>query len=102
VAAGRTGTIDYSLRFPHPYSFVVDELVPVSTYWLGGYPTAQAAALDYKNLAAAHKCCNEWRGNKTVEEVMRIVSGRKGGRKPPTAKAVRTSRDWTIGTRRSD
>ena len=74
----------------------------VSKYWLGGYPTAQAAALDYKNLAAAHKCCNEWRGNKTVEEVMRIVSGRKGGRKPPTAKAVRTSRDWTSGTRRSD
>jgi hypothetical protein len=94
---GRSGTIDYSLKFPHPSSFVVDELVPVSKYWLGGYPSAQAAALDYDNLAAAHKCCNEWRSNKTVEEVMRIAKGRKGGRRPPTPAQVRTSRDWRRG-----
>jgi len=93
---GKTGCIDYSLRFPHPYSFVIDELVPISRYWLGGYPTAQAAALDYGNLAAAHKCCNEWRGNRTVNEVMRIANGRKDAKRLPSK--VRTSRDWRVGT----
>lgn len=91
----KAASIDYSLRFPHPYSFVIDELVPVSKYWLGGYPTAQAAALDYANLAAAHKRCNEWRSNKTVDEVMRIAKGRKGAKRLPSE--VKTSRDWRNG-----
>ena len=95
VAMGKHGTIDYSLRFPHPYSFVMDELVPVSKYWLGGYPTPQAAALDYNNLASAHKCCNEWRGNMTVDEVMRVAQGRKGAKRLPSE--VKTSRDWHKG-----
>ena len=92
---GKPGAIDYSLRFPHPYSFVVDELVPVSKYRLGGYPSAQAAALDYDNLAAAHKCCNEWRSNKTVEEVMAIARGRRKSKRLPGK--VKTSRDWRKG-----
>lgn len=91
-AMGRDGAIDYSLRYPHPYSFAVDELVPVSRYWLGGYPTAAAAALDYDNLAATHKCCNEWRGNKTVDEVLAIARGRIAGARPEGP--VRASRDW--------
>lgn len=92
---GKRGTIDYLLRFPHPWSFVIDELVPVSKYWLGGYATPEAAALDYNNLAAAHKCCNEWRGNKTVDEVMAIAQGRKVSKRPPSR--VKTSRDWRNG-----
>ena len=97
--AGKSGTIDYSLRFPHPYRFVIDELVPVSKYWLGGYPTAQAAALDYGNLAAAHKCCNEWRGNKTVDEVKRLSSEQRSNPKdgrdvPRIVGDVTPSRDW--------
>ena len=91
-AMGRTGTIDYSLRFPHPYSFEMDELIPVSKYQLGGYPSAKACALDYKNLAATHRCCNQWRSNRTVDEVMRIAMSRAGGTKPPTRRV--TSRDW--------
>ena len=97
VLAGKSGVIDYSLRFPHPYSFVVDELIPVSKYWLGGYPSAQTAALDYANLAAAHKCCNEWRGNKTVDEVKRLIGEmRQGGAKetPRIVGDVTPSRDW--------
>lgn len=90
-AAGKSGTIDYSLRFPHPYSFVADEKVPVSRYWLGGYPNAKAAALDYGNLLAAHKCCNEWRGNRTVEEVMEAL--REKRKRGPRA-IVHASRDW--------
>ena len=98
-AFGKTGRINYSLRFPHPYSFVLDELVPVSKYWLGGYPSAEAAALDYKNLAAAHKVCNEWRSNKTVDEVKRLIaeqrSNPKGGMDAPRIVGdVTPSRDW--------
>lgn len=92
VEAGKSGRIDYSLRFPHPYSFVVDEKVPVSKYWLGGYPTPQAAALDYGNLLAAHKCCNEWRGNMTYEETVSRIRSKSGGGRTPSV--VRPSRDW--------
>lgn len=92
--AGKSGRIDYDLPAGHPYSFEVDELVPVSKYWLGGYPSAEAAALDYNNLAAAHRCCNQWRSNKTVDEVRRIVQGRKGGKVPPRLVEVHPSRDW--------
>ncbi len=99
VLAGKPGTIDYSLRFPHPYSFVVDELVPVSKYWLGGYQSAEQAALDYRNLAAAHKCCNEWRGNKTVDEVKRLIAATRSGDAsskdvPRIIGDVTPSRDW--------
>jgi hypothetical protein len=93
--AGKSGAIDYSLRYPHPYSFVVDELVPVSKYWLGGYATREAAALDYKNLAAAHKCCNEWRSNKTVDEVRREIERvrrNKSAKRSPSI--VTPTRDW--------
>lgn len=91
---GKSGRINYSLRFPHPYSFVLDELVPVSKYWMGGYATPEAAALDYDNLAAAHKCCNEWRSNKTVEEVMAIARGEKKKARRPSS-PHNTSRDWS-------
>jgi len=89
-----TARIDYDLRFPHPYSFEMDELVPVSKYWLGGYVSPEACALDYANLGAAHRCCNLWRGNKTVEEVLAIARGeRKKARKP--SGPHNTSRDWS-------
>ena len=55
--------IDYSLPPGDPLSFEVDELVPVSK---GGAP------LDPSNVAAAHRCCNGWRGNRSVAEVVRI------------------------------
>lgn len=47
--------IDYSLPAGHPWSFEVDELVPVSR---GGSP------LDYSNVDAAHRICNQRRGNR--------------------------------------
>lgn len=83
-AFGRNDYIDYSLTTyvdprdgktkRHPMSFELDELVPVSKYWLGGYPTAQACANDYNNLDATHRCCNNWRKNKTVNEVLAIAA----------------------------
>ena len=47
--------IDYSLPSGDPWSFEVDELLPVSR---GGNP------LDYSNVDAAHRICNQRRGNK--------------------------------------
>lgn len=90
---GRSGHINYALRFPHPYSWVIDEKVPISKYWMGGYATPEAAAIDYKNLLVAHKCCNEWRSNKTYEEVLAIAEGRRKSHKPPSEH--NTSRDWS-------
>ena len=77
--------IDYSLewwvdprdgrRKRHPMSFEVDEVVPVS---LGGDP------LDRSNVRAAHRICNERRGNAPVN----------AGRASSPPQALRTSRDW--------
>ena len=78
-AFGRPDRIDYSLPARHPMSFEMDELIPVSRYWLGGYPSREACALDYANCDATHRRCNNWRKNKTVEEVYAIASG-VGGR----------------------
>lgn len=74
-AFGRSGEIDYSLPARHPLSFEVDELVPVS---LGGSPFARS------NVDAAHRCCNQWRSNKTVDEVLRIARGADATPPPPT------------------
>ena len=76
-AFGRPDAIDYSLPPGHPMSFEMDELVPVSKFWLGGYPTPEACALDYSNNDATHRRCNNWRKNKTVDEVMQIARGGK-------------------------
>jgi hypothetical protein len=79
-AFGRDPTIDYSLPAGDPMSFECDELVPVSK---GGDP------YDPANVDAAHRRCNQWRGNKSVAEVMAIARGRERRRKP-----VITSRKW--------
>lgn len=60
--------IDYSLPAGHPMSFELDELVPVSRYWLGGYATPQQAALDPSNVAPAHRECNRRRGNRMPQD----------------------------------
>ncbi len=63
-AFGRPAEIDYSLPGGHPLSFECDELIPVSK---GGSPTERS------NLGAAHRRCNQWRSNRSVEEVLRIA-----------------------------
>lgn len=77
-AFGRPSFIDYRLPPGQPGSFEIDELVPVSRYWLGGYPGPEACANDYANLAAAHRRCNQWRGNRSVAEVLRIAAAERG------------------------
>lgn len=48
----------------HPFSFVIDEIIPVSKYWLGGYGSAEEAAQDWQNVAPAHYICNQIKSNK--------------------------------------
>ena len=52
--------IDYGLSQGDPLSCECDEIVPVSR---GGSP------YDRDNVAAAHRCCNNWRGNKPARRV---------------------------------
>lgn len=91
-AFGKSGRIDYSLPARHPYSFELDHLVPVSKWDQAGYVSAQACALDKRNVDAVHRCCNQWRGNKSVDEVLAIAKkGRSGAPKPLS---LPTSRRW--------
>ena len=77
-AFGRDPRIDYSLPAGDPAAFEVDELVPVSRYWMGGYGSPEECANDYGNLAAAHRACNQWRSNRTVAEVMAEAAKARG------------------------
>lgn len=83
-AFGYSGEIDYSLPAGHPLSFEMDELVPVS---LGGSP------IDRNNVAATHRRCNQWRSNKTVDQVLAIA---QGGEVSDISQAVQDSisREW--------
>lgn len=58
----------------HPWSFELDEIVPVSK---GGSP------FDFDNVAPAHRICNQRRGNKPLRK-----------RPPSNDSALPTSRDW--------
>lgn len=49
------GDIDYSLPAGHPMSFEVDEIVPVSRWKEGGYASAEACALDFRNTQPTHR-----------------------------------------------
>lgn len=70
-----------------PWSCECDEIVPVSRWFEGGYPSPEACALDRNNVQPVHRICNQRRGNK------------RGGGVKPSGKALRTiegntSRDW--------
>jgi len=52
----------------HPFSFVIDEILPVSRWKEFGYDSPKAAANDWNNLAPAHYRCNQLKGNKTPND----------------------------------
>ena len=66
--------IDYNLATPDPMSFEVDHVVPVSE---GGDP------YDPANGQASHRCCNNWRKNKTMAYVEDVMNGSIKPRTPP-------------------
>lgn len=55
--------IDYGVAAGSPLAFECDELVPVSR---GGSP------FERSNVAAAHRCCNNWRRAKPMASVAAI------------------------------
>ena len=80
--------IDYGVPAGDPRAFECDELVPVSR---GGSP------FDRDNVAAAHRCCNNWR-----RALGRPVRARLAPRRLELARDVRravqgTQGRWRIG-----
>lgn len=56
----------------HPWSFVIDEIKPISRWREFGYDSARQAAEDWNNLQAAHYCCNAQKSNKTGSFLLKI------------------------------
>lgn len=56
--------IDYTLPPSDPYSFVIDEIIPVSKWQQAGYASPSACADDFRNTQPAHRLCNARKGNK--------------------------------------
>lgn len=73
ICHGRLGEIHYDepSDAQHPLSFVIDEIHPVSRYREFGYESRAAAAADWGNLQAAHRCCNAAKAAKTMVELER-------------------------------
>lgn len=71
ICKGRLGPIHYDepSDSSHPFSFVIDEIKPVSRWKEFGYASREAAAQDWNNLQAAHYCCNAAKSNKTLSEL---------------------------------
>nr|DAF64963.1 MAG TPA: HNH endonuclease, GmR87, NESG, Structural Genomics.6A [Siphoviridae sp. ctPrm3] len=88
--------IDYGVPPGNPGAFECDELVPVSR---GGSP------FDRDNVAAAHRCCNNWRRARSVAEVSAVRSAlaarRAAWNSPETfvalCKALKDDRASVIG-----
>ena len=68
ICRGRLGPIDYAAPSDsaHPFSFVIDEVRPVSRWREFGYDSPEAAAKDWSNLQPAHWCCNAAKSNKVA------------------------------------
>lgn len=52
----------------HPFSFVIDEVIPISKAESFGYNSRREAAEDWNNLAPAHYACNAMKSNKLPNE----------------------------------
>lgn len=70
ICRGAYGPIHYDERADakHPWSFVIDEIRPVSRWAEFGYPSPEAAAQDWDNLQPAHYYCNSVKSNKVPED----------------------------------
>lgn len=85
--------IDASLKHPNPWAFELDEYIPVSRWREAGYSSPEACAADPNNARlSTHRRCNEWRGNKTVAEVMAIKQRATG---KPTMPSKPTT-EWFV------
>ena len=62
--------------YKHPFSFVVDEAIPVSRWREFGYDSPEAVANDFNNLRCAHYICNLQKSNKTAAEFAKNTGNR--------------------------
>ena len=53
----------------HPWSFVIDEIYPVSRFSEFGFLTPAHAAADWDNLQPAHWACNAKKSARTMAEI---------------------------------
>lgn len=60
--------VDKTLRFPDPWSAVVDHIIPVTK---GGNPS------DISNLQLAHNCCNRQKADKTYADKSKAIKGQQ-------------------------
>ena len=67
---GRPIHYDEPSDYKHPFSFVVDEDIPVSRWREFGYSSPEEVAQDFNNLRCAHYICNQQKSNRTSAEVM--------------------------------
>ena len=74
ICGGRLGPIRYDEPSDarHPFSFVIDEIKPISKVRQFGYESREEAARDWNNLQAAHYCCNQAKSNHTAADRKRI------------------------------
>ena len=63
---GKPIRYDEPSDYKHPLSFVIDEVIPISKYYIGGYTSERQAAEDWNNLKPAHYACNAAKGNKIL------------------------------------
>ena len=73
ICRGKLGPIHYDepSDYLHPFSFVIDEIHPVSRWNEFGYDSPAAAAQDWDNLQAAHWICNQKKADRVGGEVGR-------------------------------
>ena len=70
---GRPIHYDEPSDYRHPFSFVIDEEIPVSRWQEFGYSSPEAVANDFNNLRAAHYICNAQKSNLTANEMRGAV-----------------------------
>lgn len=77
ICRGMLGPIHYGepSDSAHPLSFVIDEIKPVSRWKQFGYPSAEAACMDWSNLQAAHYICNAKKSDHVEGEKRAAVTG---------------------------
>lgn len=76
ICGGKYGRIHYEEPSDpkHPFSFVIDEIIPISKWESAGYSSPEAAADDVNNIQAAHYICNQMKGNKVGYSLRQEVS----------------------------
>lgn len=84
ICKGMLGPIHYDepSDYLHPFSLVLDEIIPVSKWKEGGFNSPEECAQTWTNIQAAHYCCNAKKSNKVGFKI-----------KPTTQRIVRDG-EW--------